>query len=159
MADLAFVSPPPEHDAPLADLLTHVLPGASPAGAAAFLAQLRANPSMALYAAFADGRPLALYVLRKVGVTTELVLVGVAPDADASLGLETAAVRDAGARVGKRPLTVETTEAAMAWYKAHGFRLVGRRKRPDGSWSFRLGWHAPRTAESDDRRPGSAVDG
>jgi ribosomal protein S18 acetylase RimI-like enzyme len=146
MADPDFVSPAPEQEATLADLLTRVLPGASPAGAAAFLRTIRDDPEMELYAAFEGDAPVALYVLRKVGVTTELVMVGVRPDADPARGLEAAAVRDAGDRVGRRPLTVETTEAALAWYKAQGFRLVGRRKRPDGSWSYRLGWHAPRAA-------------
>jgi len=144
MSHLLFAPPPPERDAELAGLLVRVLPGASPAGAAAFLAKLRADPAMEVYAAFAGEAPLALYVLRKVGVTSELVLVAAPPEADPALGLEAAAVRDAGGRVGKRPLTVETTESALEWYKALGFKLVGRRKRPDGSWSYRLGWHAPR---------------
>ncbi len=147
MTDPAFALPPPEADETLAKLLSQVLPGASPAGAAAFLASVRADPAMALYAAFAGEAPLALYLLRKVGVTTDLVLVAVPPDADPALGLEAAAVRDAAVRVGKRPLTVETSEAASEWYKGLGFKLVGKRKRPDGSWSYRLGWHAPRPAE------------
>ncbi len=148
MADLApaFVPPPPETDEALAGLLARVLPGASQAGAAAFLAASRANSAMALFAAFEGDAPLALYLLRKVGMTTELVLVAVPPDADPALGLEAAAVRDAGGRVGKRPLTVETSEPAVGWYKGLGFKLVGKRKRPDGSWSYRLGWHAPRPA-------------
>ncbi|MBA3415371.1 MAG: hypothetical protein H0U10_09125 [Chloroflexia bacterium] len=141
-----FAPPPPESDEALAGLLARVLPGASPAGTAAFLAGARADPEMALYAAFAGEAPLALYLLRKVGVTTELVLVAVPPDANPALGLDAAAVRDAGARVGKRPLTVETSEPAVAWYKGLGFKLVGKRRRPDGSWSYRLGWHAPRPA-------------
>jgi hypothetical protein len=148
MTDHLFAPPPPETDDALAELLTRILPGASPAGAVAFLANLRANPEMALYAAFDGETPLALYLLRKVGVTTELILVAVPPDADPALGLEAAAVKDAGGRVGKRPLTVETSEAVVDWYKSLGFKMVGRRKRPDGSWSYRLGWHAPRPAEN-----------
>jgi hypothetical protein len=114
---------------------------------------------MALYAAFDGETLLALYLLRKVGVTTELVLVAVPPDADPALGLEAVAVKDAGGRVGKRPLTVETSESAVEWYKSLGFKMVGRRKRPDGSWSYRLGWHAPRPAEKAlTPRPSPAAD-
>lgn len=148
-----FARPEPAQDTAVARFLAGVLPGASDEGAAAFVAAARTDPSLDLFAAFAGDEPLALYLLRKVGMTTELVLVAASPEVDPAVGLEAAAVRDAGARVGRRPLTVETTEQAAEWYKGLGFKLVGRRKRPDGGWTYRLGWHAPRPVAEAPARP------
>lgn len=145
---VAFEPAPPDTDAALADLLAAAMPGVNPAGASGFLQMVRADPAMDLVAAFDGDVPLALYVLRKVGVTTELLLMLVHPDADPALALEAAAVRDAGTRVGRRPLTVETSERALDWYKGLGFKPVGKRTRPDGTVSYRLGWHAPRPGGS-----------
>ena len=38
---------------------------------------------------------------------------------------------------------VEADETGFAFYKAIGFKMVGKRKRPDGTVRYRLGWHAP----------------
>lgn len=134
----------PDAEPAVAALLTAVMPGITADGAAGFLATMRANPGATVVAALAEDRVLAAYVLRKVGVTTELLLVVADPAADPALGLEASAVRDAGNRVGRRPLTVETSEQALGWYKGLGFKLVGKRRKPDGSWGYRLGWHGKR---------------
>lgn len=136
----------PEQEPAVASLLVSAMPGISPDGAAGFLATLRTDPGATVVAALADGQATAAYVLRKVGVTSELLLVVADPAADPALGLEAAAVRDAGNRVGRRPLTVETSERALEWYKGLGFKLVGKRRKPDGSWGYRLGWHGRRDA-------------
>lgn len=131
----------PEPIAAVAALLARALPGASAEGARAFLDGLLADQRTTVAAAFDGDRPLAVYVLRKVGVASELLLVAADPGTDPARGLEAAAVRDAGDRVGRRPLTVQTSERAFDWYKGLGFKLVGRRRLADGSWSYRMGWH------------------
>ncbi|MGB3329397.1 MAG: hypothetical protein WBA46_10615, partial [Thermomicrobiales bacterium] len=50
---------------------------------------------------------------------------------------------DALRRSGKRPLTAETDEDGLPFYKACGFKLVGRRVHPSGTVRYRIGWHAP----------------
>jgi hypothetical protein len=140
----AFAPLAPEQEPAAADLLLGAMPGLSPKGAATFLASMRQDPDTTIVAAFDGERAAALYVLRKVGVTTQLLLVAADPAADPARGLEAAAVRDAGERVGRRPLTVETSERALAWYKGLGFKLVGKRRKADGSWGYRLGWHGKR---------------
>ncbi|MCC6312654.1 MAG: hypothetical protein IT337_01475 [Thermomicrobiales bacterium] len=148
MESPTFAPLEPDADAAIANLLTAAMPGVSPEGAVGFVATLRADPAASLYAAFSDDQPLALYVLRKVGVTSELLLVVVAPGAAPALDLDAQAVRDAGERVGRRPLTVETTEQFTDWYKSLGFKLVSKRRKPDGSFSFRMGWHAKKSHKS-----------
>jgi hypothetical protein len=47
------------------------------------------------------------------------------------------------ARSGRRPLVAETDEEGLGFYKACGFKMVGRRKHPSGAVRYRIGWHAP----------------
>ncbi len=142
----AFAPLEPGAEPAVAALLLAAMPGITFEGATGFLAAMGEDPAATVLAALADGRAQAAYVLRKVGVTTELLLVVADPAADPALGLEAAAVRDAGNRVGRRPLTVETSERALEWYKGLGFKLVGKRRKPDGSFGYRLGWHGRRDA-------------
>jgi hypothetical protein len=37
----------------------------------------------------------------------------------------------------------ETDEDGLGFYKACGFKLVGRRTHPSGTFRYRVGWHAP----------------
>lgn len=155
----AFAPLEPGQDAVAASLLVAAMPGVSSDGAEGFLNAMRADTRVSLVAAFDGGQALALYVLRKVGVTTELLLVAADPASDPALGLEAAAVRDAGERVGRRPLTVETSERALDWYRGLGFKLVGKRRQPDGSWSYRLGWHGrPEGAAATETAPSAAAE-
>ncbi len=141
---LTFDLLPPDADAAAAELFLRALPGVSDVGAAGFVAALRNDPDMTIVAAMEGGKPIAISVLRKVGVTTELLLVATDPDGDPTRQLDLAAVRDAGDRVGRRPLTVETNAQSLEWYTSLGFKLVGKKKRPDGTWTYRLGWHGAR---------------
>ena len=52
-------------------------------------------------------------------------------------------VMDALLRSGRRPLTVETDQDGFNFFKAIGFKIVGKRKNAAGETRFRLGWHAP----------------
>lgn len=148
-----FLPLDPDREADAARLMVAALPDVSPEGAAGFFRVMAEDPGGAVHLASEEGRPVALYVLRKVGVTTELLMIAVDPAVDPARQLELAAVRDAAIRVGKRPLTVETSEQALAWYKALGFKVVGKRPRPDGTVSYRLGWHGPKPGQA---APGGA---
>lgn len=156
--ELKFDLLPPEVDGDAAELLLRALPGVSEAGATSFLATLRGNRDMTLVAALEDGKPIVISVLRKVGVTTELLLIATDPEADPARHLDLAAVQDAGNRVGRRPLTVETNEQSLDWYKRLGFKLVGKKKRPDGTWTYRLGWHGARSAGEPSSTSGATED-
>ena len=86
---------------------------------------------------------VAVKVPRKEGLIVELTHLAVAEN-HRRKGYGRACIMDLLRRLGKRPLVVETDEETMGFYQASGFKLVGRRRRPDGTFRYRLGLHAPR---------------
>lgn len=107
-------------------------------------------------------RIVAAYLLKRDGMANEIALIAVDPQ-ERKRGIGRHLLQDALRRSGKRPLVAETDEDALGFYKACGFKLVGRRKHPDGGFRYRVGWHAPglrfkggSTGAVDDRpiRPG-----
>lgn len=114
-----------------------------PAGesAGAILARMR-ETGESLYQASAHGTLVAIYGLRREGMANVLSVLAVREDARGR-GHGRLCLQDALRRSGRRPLVAETDEALMPFYKACGFKLVGRRVQPDGSVHYRLGWHAP----------------
>lgn len=141
-----------------ARMMVAAMPGATIEGAASFLRAMDGDDRSELFVAPETGDLLALYVLRKNGMATDLLLIVVDQDADPEIGLERLAIRDAGARIGRRPLTVETSERALEWYKSLGFKLVGKRKKPDGSVTYRLGWHGPKPGQTPPGGGGEAIE-
>lgn len=105
------------------------------------LAAMRGRGDL-LYQASTHGGPVAVYGLRREGMANVVSCLAVREDARRQ-GYGRICLQDALRRSGRRPLVVETTEALMPFYKACGFKLVGRRMQPDGSVHYRLGWHAP----------------
>jgi hypothetical protein len=138
----------PEDELAAARMIVAAMPGASLEGASGFLRAMASDDLASVFVTPEAGDLLALYVLRKNGVVTDLLLIVVDPDADPAAGLERLAVKDAAGRIGRRPLTVETGERAVEWYKSLGFKMVGKRKKPDGSVSYRLGWHGPKPGQA-----------
>ncbi|MFM9107058.1 MAG: hypothetical protein ACKOWF_10220 [Chloroflexota bacterium] len=138
----------PEDELAAARMIVAAMPGAALSGAHSFLRAMAEDDLASVYVAPEAGDLLALYVVRKNGLATDLLLIVVDQDADPELQLERLAVRDAGARIGRRPLTVETSERALDWYRGLGFKLVGKRRKPDGSVGYRLGWHAPKPGQA-----------
>jgi hypothetical protein len=126
---------PPERDAEAAALLAVAGHEAEPV---ALLAALRADPAATLYGMVKDDRLVAVYGLKKVGLTLEL-----RPLAAASNWEEWLALKAAIATAGRWPIVVETGEADAATYLQAGFRKVSRRRGPDGEPRYRLGWHTP----------------
>jgi len=102
------------------------------------LAELRDDPAAQLYAVVKHDAVVALYGLRKVGLTMELRPLAATTAWEEWLGL-----KDAVARAGKFPVVAEASEAEATTYRRMGFRLVGKRRAADGSVRYRLGWHAP----------------
>ena len=48
---------------------------------------------------------------------------------------------------GKTPLVLTANDESVGFAKAVGFKIVGKRRQPDGTFLTRLGWHAPRPTE------------
>jgi hypothetical protein len=54
---------------------------------------------------------------------------------------------DALFRSGKRPLVLTANDESVGFARSVGFKIVGKRRQPDGSSLTRLGWHAPRPSD------------
>ncbi|MBA2277457.1 MAG: GNAT family N-acetyltransferase [Chloroflexia bacterium] len=91
---------------------------------------------------FAGGDLVAVYGLRRASTANEVTYLAVKAGVRRK-GYGRACLRDALRRSGQRPLVAETDEGGVAFYKACGFKLVGRRTHPSGTVRYRLGWHAP----------------
>ncbi len=129
-------------DEAAATLLGACAPGGTPEEGRCLLDALNAEDASTVYG-FTVGDNLAVvYALRKVSMAMEVVFVAVTPS-HRGQGLGRAALADAPRRAGARPLVAETDEAGLGFFKACGFKLVGRRKDPNGATRYRLGWHAP----------------
>lgn len=107
------------------------------------LAEARADEESAAYGLTVGGELVAAYVLRRAHLSMELAAVAVA-EGHRGRGYGRAALADALRRSGNRPLVAETDDEGLGFYKACGFKLVGRRTGPGGTPRYRLGWHAPR---------------
>jgi GNAT superfamily N-acetyltransferase len=103
---------------------------------------LRTDPAVTTYGIVKDGAPVAVIAVRKASMANEIALLVVAPE-HRGKGLAKRCLSDALRRSGRRPLTVEADEVCTEFYKAHGFKIVGRRPDPNGGFRYRLGWHAP----------------
>jgi GNAT superfamily N-acetyltransferase len=109
---------------------------------AARLDALATIPDPQVFAAFQDGKLVAAYALRRDGMANDLALVVVRED-HRRQGIGRSLLQDALRRSGRRPLATQTPEAILPFFKACGFKLVGKRVQPDGEIWFRVGWHAP----------------
>ena len=89
---------------------------------------------------------ISAYTIERDGMANQVTIIAVDPD-HRRKGFGKTMLMDALRRSGRRPLTAETDEDALGFYKACGFKMVGRRKQPNGIFRYRVGWHAPRNAE------------
>ena len=116
--------------------------GSETAGAAA-IATLRDDPDGEIYGWVDGGELIAVYGLRKAGLSYELPWLAVAtPWRGQRFGRS--ALVDALRRCGRKPMTLDADEASKGWYEGIGFRTVGRRPSPGGGYRYRMGWYAPR---------------
>jgi GNAT superfamily N-acetyltransferase len=94
--------------------------------------------------AWVDGDDLiAVYGLRKTGISYSLEWLAVAP-AWQGQRYGRSALMDALRRCGRSPMTVQADDALVGWYQRVGFKIVGRKPLPTGGYRYRLGWYAPR---------------
>lgn len=132
----------PAWDEQAAAVLADALGSGSPEAGRALLAEARASDDTQVRALVLDGRLVAVSILRKAPLANDLVAVAVAPD-QRRRGIGRESLVDAIMQSGRRPLTVETGEAALGFFKRCGFKIVGRRARPGEAPRYRLGWHLP----------------
>lgn len=102
------------------------------------VAELNDDPAALLFGREKDGQLVAVFALRREGLTMALPLLAAKTAWDEWLTL-----KDAIELAGRWPVVVETTEATARTYQQAGFRMVSRRKAPDGTYRYRLGWHVP----------------
>lgn len=86
---------------------------------------------------------IGTYTIERDGMANQVSLIAVVPDRRLQ-GFGKVMLLDALRRSGRRPLTAETDEDSLGFYKACGFKMVGRRKHPSGVFRYRVGWHGPR---------------
>jgi GNAT superfamily N-acetyltransferase len=132
----------PAHDAEAAVLLAPCAPDGSAATAAATLAELRATEGAELRELTVEGELLGVSATRRVGMAFELTYLVVAPG-HRRKGHGKELLIEALVRAGRRPTVTEAREEDLPFYQATRFKPVSRRKQPDGSFRFRLGWHPP----------------
>lgn len=89
---------------------------------------------------------IGAYTIERDGMANQVTLIAVAPEFRRK-GFGKTMLLDALRRSGRRPLTAETDNDALEFYKKCGFKMVGRRKHPSGVFRYRVGWHAPRHTE------------
>ncbi len=110
--------------------------------AAQAIAELRGVDKSAIYGAYVNRDLVAAYGIQRDGMANTIAFIGVRSD-HRRRGIGRLCLQDALRRSGKRPLVVETDDDGLGFYKACGFKLVGRRVHPSGRVRYRLGWHAP----------------
>lgn len=137
-----LTSDPTTDDAAAAVLAAATFAGTVEAGRER-LEAARADPDTSIYGLTADGELVAVYTLRRVHLAMEITHLAVAAK-HRRHGYGRRALADALRRAGSRPLVAETDEDALNFYKACGFKVIGRRRSPEGITRYRLGAHAPR---------------
>lgn len=133
----------PGHDAVAAAILAPCAPDRSVEGGQQILAAARVDPHSEIYGLFAGDELAAVCVVKTIPFARELAYL-VVREGYRSRGYGRACLVEAVRRSGRRPLAAEATEETVGFYQACGFRVIGKRRGPDGSVRYRLGWHAPR---------------
>lgn len=132
----------PAFDGPAAEILVDAVFERSVERAREIVADARANPDSALHGLFVGGELRAVYILDKKGLANDISYLAVA-DGHRRQGHGRMCLHDALLRSGRRPITLQTLESELPFYKKVGFKLVSRRKDEHGRTVYRLGWHAP----------------
>lgn len=109
----------------------------------AFLRATQADDAADIRCVTVNDTLAILIITRQVKLMDELLALVVDP-AYRGHELGKLALMDAVQRTGRRPLVVECPEAMRPYFLKQGFRMVGKRKGPDGTFRIRMGAHAPR---------------
>ncbi len=134
---------PVELDEAAAALLAECPALGSAEAAGEAIAEMRTDADGNLFGWLDNGELVAVYGLRKRGMSYAMPWLAVAPAwRDKRYGRS--ALSDALRRCGRMPMTIEADDALVGWYQRVGFKIVGRKPRPGGGYRYRLGWYAPR---------------
>jgi GNAT superfamily N-acetyltransferase len=132
-----------EFDQAAAGMLADCASLGSVEAAATAIAALRDDPEGDVYGWIDGDELIAVYGLRKAGLSYELLWLAVAPSWRGQRFGRSALV-DALRRCGRKPMTLEADETGKGWFEGIGLRTVGRRSAPGGGFRYRMGWYAPR---------------
>lgn len=111
--------------------------------ALAAIDDVRSSDGGEVYAWVTGDDLVAVYALRKTGISYSMEWLAVAP-AWQGQRYGRSALMDALRRCGRSPMTVHAEDALVGWYQRVGFKIVGRKPLPTGGYRYRLGWYAPR---------------
>lgn len=142
LGERAIAPLPDSRDQEAAILLTACVPVGTADGAMAVLRELRATEGVDLRGLEVGGELLGVSVTQRVGMTFELRYLVIAPAARRQ-GHGKELLIEALVRAGRRPTVTEAREEDLPFYRATRFKPVARRKQPDGTFRYRLGWHPP----------------
>jgi ribosomal protein S18 acetylase RimI-like enzyme len=106
------------------------------------IAGARQNPDASLYGLYVDDELQGMYIVCKQGLANDVSYLAIRSD-HRRQGHGRMCLHDALLRSGRRPLTLQTLESELPFYKKVGFRIVSRRNDEYGRTVYRLGWHAP----------------
>ena len=109
--------------------------------------QIVANGHVTVLAVFDGEDVVGGYLFETVPHANEILALAVRPDCRLQ-GIGRLMCMDALFRSGKRPLVLTANDESAGFAKAVGFKIVGKRRQPDGSFLTRLGWHAPRPSDA-----------
>lgn len=109
----------------------------------AFLSAAQADEDTDVMSVTVNDTLAILIVTRRVKMMNELLALVVEPSYRGH-DLGKLALIDAVRRAGHRPLVVECSDTMRPYFLKQGFRMVGRRKGPNGELRYRMGAHAPR---------------
>lgn len=136
-------------DAQAAQILASATGDGTPEAAQIRIDEARAAGADRVIGGWLNDTLIGAYTLERDGMANEVRLIAVSPDHRLH-GFGKVMLYDALRRSGRRPLTAETDDDALGFYKACGFKMVGRRKHPSGVFRYRVGWHAPKPGSSGD---------
>jgi ribosomal protein S18 acetylase RimI-like enzyme len=120
----------------------------------ALIDNARGDAESAVFGLFVGEMLAAVYTLHAIPFMNELKGLAVAPEYRRQ-GHGRHCLYDALLRSGRKPLVVETDDDAVEFYKHCGFKIVGKRKLPNGVTRYRLGWHAPMPKAPGDESEGN----
>lgn len=135
-------------DAAAAPILADATGEATAEAAQIVIDRARAGGADRVLGGWLNDSLIAVYTIERDGMANQVTLIAVVPD-QRRRGFGKMMLLDALRRSGRRPLTAETDDDSLGFYKACGFKMVGRRKHPSGIFRYRVGWHAPRNTDDD----------
>lgn len=133
----------PKHDNTAATILAEATGENTPEAAQAVMDRTRNAGADRVIGGWLNDELIGAYTIERDGMANQVTTLAVTSD-HRRKGFGKTMLLDALRRSGRRPLTAETDEESLGFYKACGFKMVGRRKHPSGVFRYRVGWHAPR---------------